>query len=74
MMALAMVLLQSSGIERAEGGLGPLALAFMLVSIGSVAALTIWCYSRILRGKEHFDPDGTGPAHAPVKGSAEPED
>jgi hypothetical protein len=44
---------------------------FMLTSMGAVTALTIWCYSRILRGKKHFDPDGTGPAHPPVKGRVE---
>lgn len=41
---------------------------FMLVSMGSVTGLTIWCFWRILRTKEHFDPDGTGPAHSPVQG------
>ena len=41
---------------------------FMLVSMGGVTWLTIWSFSRILRGKAHFDPDGTGPAHAPVQG------
>ena len=44
---------------------------FMLVSMGAVTALTAWCFIRILRGKAHFDPDGTGPAHAPVSGRAE---
>lgn len=41
---------------------------FMLVSMGSATALTVWCFWRILRAKEHFDPDGTGPAHPPVQG------
>lgn len=45
--------------------------AFMLVSMGAVTALTLWCFSRILKGKRHFDPDGTGPAHSPVPGSVE---
>lgn len=45
--------------------------AFMLVSMGAVTALTVWCFSRILKGKRHFDPDGTGPAHSPVQGSVE---
>lgn len=47
---------------------------FMLTSMGAVSALTFWCYSRILGGKEHFDPDGTGPAHPPVGGSADVRD
>lgn len=46
---------------------------FMLTSMGAVTWLAVWCYSRILRGKEHFDPDGTGPAHSPVPGEADPE-
>lgn len=44
---------------------------FMLVSMGGVTWLTIWSFLRILRGKAHFDPDGTGPAHAPVQGRAD---
>jgi hypothetical protein len=44
---------------------------FMLVSLGAVTMLTTWSFSRILRGKRHFDPDGTGPASPPVKGKAE---
>ena len=46
-------------------------LAFMLVSMGLVTLLTVWAYSRILRTKRHFDPDGTGPAHSPVPGRTE---
>jgi len=46
-------------------------LVFMLASMGAVTALTVWCFSRILKGKRHFDPDGTGPAHSPVPGSVE---
>jgi hypothetical protein len=41
---------------------------FMLVSMAAVTSLTVWCFSRILRGKEHFDPDGTGPESPPVSG------
>ena len=41
---------------------------FMLVSMAAVTTLTVWCFSRILRGKRHFDPDGTGPGHPPVRG------
>jgi hypothetical protein len=44
---------------------------FMLASMGAVTAVTIWCFARILRGKAHFDPDGTGPAGPPVKGRLE---
>lgn len=47
---------------------------FMLTSMGAVSALTAWCYWRILGAKKHFDPDGTGPAHAPVKGKVERSD
>lgn len=47
---------------------------FMLTSMGAVSALTFWCYSRILSGKAHFDPDGTGPAHSPVPGSVDDRD
>lgn len=41
---------------------------FMLVSMGAVTVMTIWSFARIMRGREHFDPDGTGPAGPPVKG------
>ena len=41
---------------------------FMLVSMGAVTVLTVWCFARILGGKEHFDPDGTGPESPPVPG------
>jgi hypothetical protein len=44
---------------------------FMLVSMTAVTSLTTYCFSRILRGKRHFDPDGTGPAHPPVSGRAD---
>ena len=44
---------------------------FMLTSMGAVTLLTAWCFARILRGKRHFDPDGTGPAHPPVEGRTE---
>lgn len=46
---------------------------FMLTSMGAVTALAVWCFTRILTGKAHFDPDGTGPARAPVKGEADPD-
>lgn len=73
MVALSVILQESSAVERAAGGLTPLSLAFMVVSMAAVTALAAWCYSRILRGKAHFDPDGTGPAHSPVPGEADPE-
>lgn len=41
---------------------------FMLVSMGAVITLTAWCYTRILRTRKHFDPDGTGPASPPISG------
>jgi len=44
---------------------------FMLVSMGAVTLLTAWCFTRILRGKRHFDPDGTGPASPPVRARTE---
>lgn len=57
---------QAAAVPARE--LTPFAWAFMLVSMGSVTAFTIWAFARILRGKAHFDPDGTGPAHSPVPG------
>ncbi|HEX7090357.1 MAG TPA: hypothetical protein VF192_09475 [Longimicrobiales bacterium] len=47
------------------------ALVFMLGAMGAVTALAGWCFARILKGRRHFDPDGTGPAHSPVRGTAE---
>jgi hypothetical protein len=44
---------------------------FMLVSMAAVTTLAVWCFARILRGKEHFDPDGTGPQSPPVAGRAD---
>ena len=44
---------------------------FMLACMGAVTILTVWCFARILRGKRHFDPDGTGPAMPPVEGRLE---
>lgn len=43
----------------------------MIVSMGSVTLLTVWCFYRILTSREHFDPDGTGPASPPVPGRVE---
>ena len=41
------------------------ALIFLLLSWGFVLGLMYWSFSRILRGKKHFDPDGIGPAVPP---------
>ena len=73
MLNLALLLLQEvvTPETRAARGLDPFALTFMLTSMLAVTALTVWCFTRILRGKKHFDPDGTGPAHAPVPGRVE---
>jgi ABC-type nickel/cobalt efflux system permease component RcnA len=65
----ALVLLQIA--EARESGLSGFSWTFMLVSMGAVTALAAWCFVRILRGKRHFDPDGTGPAHAPVAGKVD---
>lgn len=70
--ALALALLQAVTPEsRAAGGMDAFSWTFMLGSMAAVSALTFWCYARILRGKAHFDPDGTGPAHSPVSGKVE---
>jgi hypothetical protein len=55
-------------LAEVQQGIGPLALTFMVISMGAVTLLTAWCFFRILGGRRHFDPDGTGPAHAPVPG------
>ncbi len=68
---IALALLQTSAEARAAGGLGPFAWVFMLVSMGAVTTLTAWCFYRVLSTRDHFDPDGTGPAHAPVPGEIE---
>ena len=48
-------------------------IAFMLLAMLAVTSLAIWCFARILGSKEHFDPDGTGPAAPPVEGKVERE-
>jgi len=55
----------------AAPGIAGGALAFMLVSMGLVTLLTVWCFARVIRTKRHFDPDGTGPAKPPVPPSRE---
>jgi hypothetical protein len=69
---LATILLVQAA-EGLEAGLTPFSWTFMLLSMGAVTALAAWCFARILRGRRHFDPDGTGPAHTPVKGRVERE-
>jgi hypothetical protein len=40
------------------GGLTPFALAFMLLSMGSVTTLMLWCFYRIFRSPQSYsDPD-----------------
>jgi hypothetical protein len=71
MTILSLILAQQVDAAATGSGLGPGALAFMLLSMGSVAALTAWCFWRILATRRHFDPDGTGPDKPPVKGRVE---
>jgi len=68
---VALLLLQTSAEARAAGGLGPFAWVFMLGSMGAVTTLTVWCFTRVLTTRDHFDPDGTGPARPPVPGEVE---
>lgn len=56
-----------------DGELTAFSITFMLASMGAVTLLAGWCFARILRGKRHFDPDGTGPAHSPVPGKVDRE-
>ena len=55
---LALALLQEvvTPESRAAGGMDAFSWAFMLLSMAAVSTLTVWCFARILRGKEHFDP------------------
>lgn len=69
-MALALLLQAVTPESRAAGGMDAFSWTFMLGSMACVTSLSVWCFWRILRGRQHFDPDGTGPAHAPVQGSA----
>lgn len=62
-------LLQVAAEAAAEPiGMNPVAWTFMLISMGGVTILAVWSFARILGNKEHFDPDGTGPASPPVPG------
>lgn len=66
------VLFQSPAAEAAaREGLSTFALGFMLLSMAAVITLTVWCFTKILSGRTHFDPDGTGPAHSPVRGEVD---
>ena len=47
------------------------AIVFMLLSWGFVLGLTTWAFSRILRHRNHHDPDGIGPAAPPQPGAAD---
>lgn len=66
--------IQEAAAPGARQGLTVFSWSFMLLSIGAVTVLTAWCFSRVLGGRAHFDPDGTGPARPPVSGSADPTD
>lgn len=46
------------------------AIIFMAVIWTALLSLITWAYSKILRGRRHFDPDGIGPAAPPVQGMA----
>ena len=61
-------ILQTDAELRTAQGLTAFAWTFMLVSMAAVTVFTIWSFARILSGKDHFDPDGTGPASPPVPG------
>ena len=49
------------------------AIVFLALSWGFVLGLMYWSFSRILRKKQHFDPDGIGPASPPEPGLYDPE-
>jgi hypothetical protein len=74
MMLMLALLQEAERVAEAQQGIGPVALTFMLLSMGTVTLLAAWCFTRILSGRRHFDPDGTGPAHSPVAGEVERED
>ena len=46
---------------------------FLVISWTFVLGLVFWTFKRLLsdQGKQHFDPDGVGPAAPPAKGRAE---
>ncbi len=47
------------------------AIIFMAGSWTFVLGLTFWSFHRLLKDKEHFDPDGIGPKAPPKKGETE---
>lgn len=47
------------------------ALIFMICAWTFVLGLMTWSFTKILRTKEHFDPDGIGPQSPPIPGRAE---
>jgi len=47
------------------------AIVFMALSWTFVLGLMSWSFSRLLRDKKHFDPDGIGPAGPPRPGETE---
>lgn len=71
--ALAVAILQEAAEPVAAGGMTAFSWLFMIGSMGGVTLLTVWSFTRILRGRAHFDPDGTGPAHSPIEGSVDRE-
>lgn len=71
MTTLTMVALAQATVPDVPRELPGGALAFMLLSMAAVTFLTVWCFMRILGGRKHFDPDGTGPARPPVPGEVE---
>ncbi|MEX0912457.1 MAG: hypothetical protein WD737_13400 [Gemmatimonadota bacterium] len=74
MMTIAATIQAAEAAGTSAPGIGPGALAFMLISMGLVTGLLAWCLTRVLGTKQHFDPDGTGPAQPPVPGEAEQKD
>lgn len=50
----------------------PSAWVFLAVVWLAVVALNVFAFGRILRTREHFDPDGLGPEHPPVPPSQDP--
>lgn len=47
------------------------AIVFWLASWACVLGLTSFCFTRILRLRRHFDPDGSGPARPPEPPAAD---
>ncbi len=47
------------------------AIIFMAISWTFVLGLMAWSYRKIMRSKDHFDPDGTGPQKPPIRSKLE---